>query len=246
MKEHWGIDSMGDTAENVAEKYAITRETQDLFAFGSQMKAKKATENHLFAEEIAPLDLDKGQLVEKDEFPRPGTTLETLAALKPAFRLDGKGSVTAGNSSGINDGSCALLIASEAGIQKLSGKPLARIVASSAAGVEPRLMGMGPVPATKKLLSRCRISLDDVSIIEINEAFAAQCVASLRELGVSPEDPRVNPQGGAISLGHPLGMTGARLALTAARQLDRSGGKYAVCTMCVGVGQGVSLLLERV
>jgi acetyl-CoA acyltransferase len=181
----------------------------------------------------------------EDEFIRPETSLEVLAKLRPAFRTDGRGSVTAGNSSGINDGACALLIASDAGVQALGAQPLARVVASVAVGVEPRIMGMGPVPATRAALQRTGLTLDDMSVLELNEAFAAQTLACLRELGVADDDPRVNPNGGAIALGHPLGMSGARLLLTAARELERTGGRYALCTMCVGVGQGTATIIER-
>jgi acetyl-CoA acetyltransferase family protein len=180
-----------------------------------------------------------------DEFIRPETTLEVLATLRPAFRSDGRGSVTAGNSSGINDGACALLVASERAVREYGLAPRARVVASAAVGVEPRLMGMGPVPATRKVLAQAGVRLEAVSVIELNEAFAAQSLACLRELGLADDDPRVNPNGGAIALGHPLGMSGARLVLTATRELERAGGRYALCTMCVGVGQGAALLLER-
>jgi acetyl-CoA acetyltransferase family protein len=183
--------------------------------------------------------------VARDEFLRPDTTLEGLARLKPAFRTDGQGSVTAGNSSGLNDGAAALLVASEAAVRDHGFVPAARIVASAVAGVEPRTMGMGPVPATRKVLDRAGLTLDQVDVIELNEAFAAQVLACLRALGVADDDPRVNPNGGAIALGHPLGMSGARLALTATRELHRRGGRYALCTMCVGVGQGFAMVLER-
>jgi acetyl-CoA acetyltransferase family protein len=182
----------------------------------------------------------------EDEFLRPETTLEILARLKPAFRTDGKGSVTAGNSSGINDGAAALLIASDAAVERLGLKPMARIVASAAAGVEPRIMGMGPVPASRTALERAGLTLDQMSVIELNEAFAAQSLACLRELGIADDDPRVNPNGGAIAIGHPLGMSGARLLLTAARELEETGGQYGLCTMCIGVGQGMATIIERV
>ena len=180
-----------------------------------------------------------------DEFLRPDTTLEILGKLKPAFRTDGKGSVTAGNASGINDGACALLVASEPALKQEGLAPLARIVASAAAGVEPRIMGIGPVPATRLVMERSGLTVDEMDVIELNEAFAAQSLACLRELGVADDDPRVNPNGGAIALGHPLGMSGARLALTATRELQRTGKRYALCTMCIGVGQGFAMILER-
>ena len=251
MKERYGIDSMGQTAENVAEERKISREDQDRFAAGSQRKAAAARARGRFAREIVPVPLPpagKGKepgCFEQDEFIRPDTTVEALARLKPAFRNDGKGSVTAGNSSGLNDGACALLVASEAGVREHGLTPGARIVAVAAAGVEPRVMGLGPVPATQKALARARLHLDEMSLIEINEAFAAQVLASTRELGLTDDDPRVNPNGGAIALGHPLGMSGARLLLTAMRQLEETGGRYALCTMCVGVGQGMAAVIER-
>jgi acetyl-CoA acetyltransferase family protein len=183
--------------------------------------------------------------VDADEFLRPDTTLEILASLKPAFRTEG-GSVTAGNSSGLNDGAAALLVASEPGVKEVGATPLTRVVASAVAGVEPRIMGMGPVPSTRQALARAGLTLDQMDVIELNEAFAAQSLACLRELGLADDDPRVNPNGGAIALGHPLGMSGARLLLTASRELEKSGGRYALCTMCIGVGQGMATILERV
>jgi len=252
MRDMYGIDSMGQTAENVAEQFHVSRGDQDLFACRSQQKAATARASGRFGVEITPVELapaKKGgapRQFAEDEFVRPDTTLEVLAKLRPAFRTDGNGSVTAGNSSGINDGACALLIASDAGVQSLGVKPLARVVTSVAVGVEPRIMGMGPVPATRAALARAGLTLDDMSLLELNEAFAAQTLACLRELGVADDDPRVNPNGGAIALGHPLGMSGARLLLTAAHDLQRTGGRYALCTMCVGVGQGTATILERV
>jgi len=252
MRDTYGIDSMGQTAENVADQFGVSRKDQDLFACRSQTKAAAARASGRLAAEITPVELapaKKGgasRSFAEDEFIRPDTTLEVLAKLRPAFRTDGKGSVTAGNSSGINDGACALLVASEGGVQQLGSTPLARIVSSVAIGVEPRIMGMGPVPATRAALSRAGLSLDDMAVLELNEAFAAQTLACLRELGVADDDPRVNPNGGAIALGHPLGMSGARLLLTAAHELARNGGRYALCTMCVGVGQGTATILERV
>ena len=252
MRDTYGIDSMGQTAENVADQFGVSRQDQDLFACRSQTKAAAARASGRLAAEITPVELapaKKGgppRSFAEDEFIRPETTLEVLGKLRPAFRTDGKGSVTAGNSSGINDGACALLIASDAGVRQLGAKPLARIVASVAVGVEPRIMGMGPVPATREALSRAKLALDDMAVLELNEAFAAQTLACLRELGVADDDPRVNPNGGAIALGHPLGMSGARLLLTAAHELVRNGGRYALCTMCVGVGQGTATIIERV
>lgn len=252
MREMYGVDSMGQTAENVADQFRVSRQDQDLFACRSQTKAAAARAAGRLAVEITPVELPaakKGappRAFSEDEFIRPDTTLEVLAKLRPAFRTDGSGSVTAGNSSGINDGACALLVASESHVKALGVEPMVRIVASVAVGVEPRIMGMGPVPATRAALSRARLTLDDMSVLELNEAFAAQTLACLRELGVADDDPRVNPNGGAIALGHPLGMSGARLLLTAAHELRRSGGRYGLCTMCVGVGQGTATIIERV
>ena len=249
MKSAHGTDSMGETAENVAEQYKVTRADQDAFAVRSQQKAAEARSAGRLAEEIVAVEVPqrKGAAVrvEHDEFLRPDTSVETLARLKPAFRHDGKGSVTAGNSSGLNDGAAALLVASGAVAKDLGASPMARVVASAAAGVEPRIMGMGPVPSTRKVLALAKLTLEQMDVIELNEAFAAQGLASLRELGVADDDPRVNPNGGAIALGHPLGMSGARLALTAARELQRRKGRYALCTMCIGVGQGFAMILER-
>ena len=250
LRERFGTDSMGQTAENVAEQYGVRRDDQDAFAARSQAKAASARTSGRFAEEIAPIEIvqRKGpaKRVDEDEFIRPDTTIEVLAKLKPAFRSDGKGSVTAGNSSGLNDGAAALLVGSENAARDLGIEPMARIVASAVAGVEPRCMGIGPVPATRRALERAGITLDDVGVIELNEAFAAQVLASLRELGVADDDPRVNPNGGAIALGHPLGMSGARLLLTASHEMRRTGARYALATMCVGVGQGMATILERV
>ena len=252
MREMYGIDSMGQTAENVADQFRVSREDQDLFACRSQLKAATARTSGKLAVEITPVELapaKKGagpRVFAEDEFVRPETSLEVLAKLRPAFRTDGAGSVTAGNSSGINDGACALLIASDAGVKSIGAQPVARVVASVAVGVEPGIMGMGPVPATRAALERAGLALKDMAVLELNEAFAAQTLACLRELGVADDDPRVNPNGGAIALGHPLGMSGARLLLTAARELERTGERYALCTMCVGVGQGTATILERV
>ena len=252
MREMYGIDSMGQTAENVADGHKVSRGDQDAFAYRSQMKAASARSKGRFEREIAPVTIPsekKGKeprLFSEDEFIRPETTLEVLAKLKPAFRTDGKGSVTAGNSSGINDGAAALLVASEAGVKRFNLAPMVRIVSSAAAGVEPRTMGMGPVTASRLALQRAGLTLDQMDVIELNEAFAAQSLACMRELGMADDDPRVNPNGGALALGHPLGMSGARLLLTAAHELKETGGRYALCTMCVGVGQGMATIIERV
>ena len=250
MRDCFGVDSMGQTAENVAERVGITREHQDLFALRSQQKAAAARERGRYDGEIIAVDVPAGRKgtarVERDEFLRPETTLEALAKLRPAFRTDGHGSVTAGNASGLNDGACALLVASESGAREAGAEPLARVVAFGVAGVEPRVMGLGPVPATRQALAKAGLTLDQMDVIELNEAFAAQVIGCLREFGVADDDPRVNANGGAIALGHPLGMSGARLLLTAARELQATGGRYALCTMCVGVGQGMATILERV
>jgi 3-oxoadipyl-CoA thiolase len=253
MEEKYGIDAMGQTAENVASEWRIKRDAQDRFAAASQQKAKAARERGRLAKEIAPVPLPplKGKedaparRFEQDEFLRPDTTPEVLARLKPAFRTDGKGSVTAGNSSGLNDGAAALLVASEAGVERYSLFPRARLVAAAAAGVQPRTMGVGPIPATRKVLAKAGLTLEQMDVIEINEAFAAQVLACTRDFGLADDDPRVNPNGGAIALGHPLGMSGARLLLTATQELEEREGKYALCTMCVGVGQGMAVILER-
>jgi acetyl-CoA acyltransferase len=250
MREKYGTDSMGQTAENVAEQYGISRNDQDCFALRSQQKATAARSGGRFLDEIVPVDVPqkKGETkkIEHDEFLRPESTLEGLAKLKPAFRTDGKGSVTAGNASGLNDGAAALLIASEKGVKQFGLKPMARFVAAAVAGVEPRLMGMGPVPSSRLALKRAGLELDAMDVIELNEAFAAQVLACLRELGLEDDDARVNPNGGAIALGHPLGMSGARLILTAAHELQRTKKRYALCTMCIGVGQGMATIIERV
>lgn len=251
MRELFGVDSMGQTAENVAEAYGVSREDQDAFAVWSQQKAAAARDSGRLGAEIVPVEVPGPQrgtkmVFDADEFIKSGTTPEVLARLRPAFRSDGKGSVTAGNSSGINDGAAALLVAAEEELVRLGKDPVARVVASSAAGVEPRVMGMGPVPATRDVLRRSGLSLDDIGVIEINEAFAAQVLACLRELGIDDRDERVNRNGGAIAIGHPLGMSGARLILTAMHELQRTGARYALCTMCVGVGQGMAMILERV
>ena len=248
LLKQYGIDSMPETAENLAAKYNISREDQDEFAWSSQQKAGLAQESGRLAEEIVAVSIPhrKGELllVEQDEHPRPETKLEKLGKLSTPFRENG--CITAGNASGVNDGAAALIVASEemANIQKLT--PAARIVGMATAGVEPKIMGYGPVPATQKLLSLTGVSLEEIGIIELNEAFAAQALAVMRALNLSDDDPRVNPNGGAIALGHPLGMSGARLALTAMRELQLRKERYALCTMCIGVGQGISMLIERV
>ncbi|GHJ55991.1 3-oxoadipyl-CoA thiolase [Micromonospora chersina] len=245
MKKGWGIDSMPETAENVAADFGVDRAAQDEFAFRSQQRAAKAQADGRLAEEIVPVTVPAGKretkLVEVDEHPRE-TALEKLAALPTPFREGG--TVTAGNSSGVNDGAVALLVASAAAVERYGLTPLARVTGSAAAGVPPRIMGIGPVPATRKLLDRQGLGLADLDVIELNEAFAAQSVAVLRELGLPEDAEHVNPNGGAIALGHPLGASGARLALTAALELRRRGGRRALATMCIGVGQGISLLLE--
>ena len=247
MREKYGVDAMPETAENVAGEYGITREAQDRMALASQMKAVAAQHAGYFDAEITPVAIaqKKGDpvIVGKDEHPRE-TSLEALARLKPIVRPDG--SVTAGNASGVNDGSCALLLADEATAAQHGLTPRARVVGMATAGVAPRIMGIGPAPATLKLLALTGIRLEQIDVIELNEAFAAQGLAVLRLLGLQDDDPRVNPNGGAIALGHPLGASGARLATTAVNQLQRTGGRYALCTMCIGVGQGIALLLERV
>ncbi|NWC66065.1 3-oxoadipyl-CoA thiolase [Cedecea sp. P7760] len=248
MAAQFGTDSMPETAENVAELLKISREDQDRFAFRSQQRTARAQQKGILAEEIVPVRLSgrKGAVTEMrdDEHPRAETTLEQLAALKTPFRANGV--VTAGNASGVNDGAAALIIASEAAALRHGLTPRTRIVAMATAGVEPRLMGLGPVPAVRKVLEIAGLSIHDMDLIELNEAFAAQALAVLRQLGLPDDAPHVNPNGGAIALGHPLGMSGARLALTASLELHRRGGRYALCTMCIGVGQGIALILERV
>ena len=247
MEELYGVDSMGMTAENLVEKYSIEREAQDKFACWSQEKVAKAQANGFFDGEIASLTISQKKkdsiIFQKDEFARASTSLESLAALKPAFKKDG--SVTAGNSSGLNDGAAALLISSGEGLINHNLKPLARIVSAAVAGVEPSIMGIGPVLASQKALERAGLTLADIDILELNEAFAAQVLACTRALGIADNDPRINPNGGAIALGHPLGMSGTRLLLTAARQLQESSKRYALVTMCIGVGQGYATILER-
>ena len=250
MKAKYGTDSMGQTAENLAEQCGITRAEQDAFAMRSQQKAAMAQASGRFAGEIVAVEIPqkKGdpKRVDRDEFIRADTTLETLGKLKPAFRTDGKGSVTAGNSSGLNDGAAALLVVSEAALKRHNLTPRARIVSTGVAGVEPRIMGIGPVPASMKALKRAGLTLDQMDIIELNEAFAAQALACTREFTLADDDARVNPNGGAIALGHPLGMSGARLILTAMHELEATKKRYALCTMCIGVGQGMATIVERV
>jgi acetyl-CoA acyltransferase len=248
MQELFGTEGMGETAENLAEMYDINREDQDKFAAWSQEKAAAASLSKRFEEEITAVVIPqrKGEPVrfEKDEFIKSGTSLEILAKLKPAFRKGG--TVTAGNSSGLNDGAAAVLLASETAIKNYNLKPLARIVSSAVAGVEPRIMGIGPVKASQKALERAGLSIKDMDVIELNEAFAAQALACTRQLGLEDFDARLNPNGGAIALGHPLGMSGARIVLSAAIELQRQNKKYALCTMCIGVGQGYAVIIERV
>uniref|UniRef100_UPI003563AB91 acetyl-CoA C-acyltransferase n=1 Tax=Rhodohalobacter sp. TaxID=1974210 RepID=UPI003563AB91 len=246
MEELYGTDGMGNTAENLVEKFDISREDQDKFAAWSQQKAAKARESGRLAEEIVPVEIPRRKkdslLFEDDEFIRPATTPEVLAKLRPAFKKDG--SVTAGNSSGLNDGAAAMLIASAKGVKDHNLKPMARIVSSGVAGVEPRIMGIGPVYASEIALNKAGLTYNDMDIIELNEAFAAQSLACTRKMGLEDDDPRINPNGGAIALGHPLGMSGARILQTAAIELQKQNRKYALVTMCIGVGQGYAVILE--
>ena len=248
MKAQYGADAMPETAENVAQEHGIGREDQDKFACRSQEQAGRAMERGFFAEEIVRVHAKdakgKTTTVERDEHPRPQTTLEDLAKLRAPFR--DPGTVTAGNASGVNDGAAAIILASEAALKKHGLRPRARVLGMATAGVPPRMMGIGPVPATEKLMARLHLKISDFDTIELNEAFAAQALAVLRGLGLADDDARVNPNGGAIALGHPLGMSGERLVLTAVHQLQKTGGRRALATLCVGVGQGVSLALERV
>ncbi|MDO9597386.1 MAG: 3-oxoadipyl-CoA thiolase [Azoarcus sp.] len=248
MKAKYGIDSMPETAENVATDFAVSRADQDAFALRSQQRHAAAVARGFFDGELCPVEIPrkKGEpiVVTADEHPRPDTTLEALARLKGVVRPDG--SVTAGNASGTNDGAVALLIASAEAAAKHGLKPRARIVAMATVGVEPRIMGIGPAPATRKVLAQAGLDLAQMDVIELNEAFAAQGLAVTRQLGLRDDDPRVNPNGGAIALGHPLGASGARLVLTALRQLEATGGRYGLCTMCIGVGQGIAMIIERV
>jgi acetyl-CoA acetyltransferase family protein len=246
MKEKYGVDAMGETAENLADLFSISRDDQDRFACWSQQKAAASTER--LAQEIAPVSIPqkKGDPIvfSADEFIKPTSSMEGLSKLKPAFRTDG--SVTAGNASGLNDGAAALLIASEKGLKDANLVPRTRIVSSAVTGTEPRIMGIGPVEASRLALKRAGLTLDQMDVIELNEAFAAQVLACTRQLGLADNDARINPNGGAIALGHPLGMSGARLLLTASIQLQNTSKRYALCTVCIGVGQGYAVVLERV
>ena len=248
LQKKYGTETMPETGENVAEEYKISREDQDAFALRSHQRASAAIADGRMAEEIVgvPVPQKRGDpvCVEKDEHPRHDTTLEALAKLKPVVKATG--TITAGNASGINDGACALLIASESAAKKYGLTPRARIVASAVAGVAPRVMGMGPVPASKKVLAKAGLKLEKMDVVELNEAFASQALATMRQLGLKDDAANVNPNGGAIAIGHPLGASGARLVITATYQLLRTNGKYALCTMCIGVGQGIALIIEKV
>ncbi len=247
MEEMYGVDAMGETAENLAEERQITREDQDRFALWSQHKAEVAQKAGRFKGEIVAVTIPQRRgeevIVDTDEHPRHGSTMDDLAKLRAAFRKDG--SVTAGNASGVNDGAAALILASEEAAKKHGLMPRARIVGAATAGVPPRIMGIGPAPATRKVMEKTGLSIDDMDVMEFNEAFAAQALACTRDLGIADDDPRINPNGGAIALGHPLGMSGARLITTALYELERTGGKRALCTMCIGVGQGIATIIER-
>ncbi|WP_378178410.1 3-oxoadipyl-CoA thiolase [Aquimarina sp. SS2-1] len=247
MHELYGTDGMGNTAENLVEKYNISREDQDAYAYWSQMKAAKAQESGRLAKEITTVEIPQRKkdpiLFAKDEFIKPSTSREVLAKLRPAFKKDG--SVTAGNSSGLNDGAAATIIASEDAVKKYNLKPLARIVSSAVVGVEPRIMGIGPVQASNKALQKAGITIDDIDVIELNEAFASQALACIREWGLKDDDPRINPNGGSIAIGHPLGVTGTRIAYSAALELQEQNKRYALITMCVGVGQGYAAVIEN-
>lgn len=248
MKEQYGTEAMGETAENLAEMFSISRDDQDTFALRSQQKAYSAQQEGRFLHEIIPVNIPqkKGEAIvfDKDEFIKGNTSIDILSKLKPAFRAGG--TVTAGNSSGLNDGAAALLLASEEGLSSSHLKPMARVLSSAVTGCEPRIMGIGPVEASKLALKRAGLTIDQMDVIEINEAFAAQSLACTRALGLSDDDSRINPNGGAIALGHPLGMSGTRLLLTAATELSLKNKKYALCTMCIGVGQGFAMVIERV
>ncbi len=247
MKELYGVDAMGETAENLADIHNISREDQDLFAMNSQLKAAKARANGRFKKEIVAVNIPKKKgdpiIFEEDEFIKPTTTLEILAKLRPAFRKDG--TVTAGNASGLNDGAAAILLASEAGLKKYNLKAKAKIISSAVIGVEPRIMGIGPVEASNIALKKAGLTMNDIDIIELNEAFAAQSLACIRAWGLADNDPRINPNGGAIALGHPLGMSGARILNSAAIELHEQNKKYALVTMCIGVGQGFAIIIEK-
>ncbi|MES2836668.1 MAG: 3-oxoadipyl-CoA thiolase [Bacteroidota bacterium] len=248
MQQMYGVDAMGETAENLVDKYKISREDQDAFALNSQLKAAKAQQSGRLAKEIVSVEIPqrKGDALvfSKDEFVKPNTTIEGLSKLKPAFRKEG--TVTAGNASGLNDGAAATIIASEEAVKKYNLKPIARIVSSAVVGVEPRIMGIGPVEASNKALEKAGLKMSDIDIIELNEAFASQAIACIRAWGLQDNDPRINPNGGSIAIGHPLGVTGARIAYSAALELQLTGKRYALITMCIGVGQGYAAIIERV
>ncbi|MGB0990302.1 MAG: 3-oxoadipyl-CoA thiolase [Halarcobacter sp.] len=249
MKELYGVDSMPETGENVAEDFKISREEQDEFAYHSQQKCKAAYEKGFFKKEIVSVSVPRRKqedlIVSEDEHPKPNTTLEKLSKLRTPFKKEG-GTVTAGNASGVNDGAGMLLIASHAMVEKYNLKPKAKINMMAVAGVPPRIMGIGPLYSSKKILEKMNLTIDDMDTIELNEAFASQGLATIKELGLDWKDKRINPNGGAISLGHPLGMSGARLVMTALSQLEQNGGKYGLCTMCIGVGQGISMIIEKI
>ena len=248
LKEMYGVDTMPQTAENLAEQFNIRREDQDQFAFNSQQRTAAAQAKGFFSKEIVPVVIPqrKGEpiVIDTDEHPRASTTLEALAKLKPVVKADG--TVTAGNASGINDGAAAILMASDQAVQQYGLKPRAKVIGATVVGVEPRIMGFGPAPAIKKLLVQTGLSLEQMDVIELNEAFSAQALSVTRDLGLADDEARVNPNGGAIALGHPLGASGARLVTTALNQLEQTGGKYALCAMCIGVGQGIALIIEKV
>ncbi|MFT5102599.1 MAG: acetyl-CoA acyltransferase [Candidatus Latescibacterota bacterium] len=249
MQELYGTDGMGNTAENLVEKYSISREDQDAFAYASQMKASEAKKSGRLAKEIVAVEIPQRKkdpiVFRDDEFVKPETTKEILAKLRPAFKKEG-GSVTAGNASGLNDGAAATIIASEEAVKKYNLKPLARIVSSAVVGVEPRIMGIGPVEASNKALKKAGLTMEDMDVIELNEAFASQALACIRAWGLKDDDVRINPNGGSIAIGHPLGVTGARIAYSAALELKEKGKRYALITMCIGVGQGYAAIIERV
>ncbi len=248
MKAQYGVDSMPETAENVAEAFHVSREDQDKFALQSQQRTEAAIAAGFFRNELIPISIPQRNeapvIIAKDEHPRPGTSLDALSKLKPIVKPDG--TVTAGNASGVNDGSCALLLASKGAVRQHQLTPRARVVAAAVAGIAPRMMGMGPVPAVRKVFEKSGLKLAQMDVIELNEAFASQALAILRQLGIADDAAHVNPNGGAIAIGHPLGASGARLVTTATYQLARTGGRYALCTMCIGVGQGIAIIIERV
>jgi 3-oxoadipyl-CoA thiolase len=248
MAEMYGTESMPETGENVADTFNISRADQDKFAYNSQQKCKKATESGFFEKEIIPVTIKRRKqddlIVNRDEYPKPNTTLEKLATLRTPFKKEG-GTVTAGNASGVNDGAGAILLASKEAVEKYGLKPKAKVVMMAVAGVPPRIMGIGPLHSTKKILEKTGLTTDDMDVIELNEAFASQGLATLRGLGLADDEAKVNPNGGAISIGHPLGMSGVRLVMTALNQLEQTNGKYGLCTMCIGVGQGISMIIEN-